>query len=145
MGEVVCNNSASIYIYIYYCGILNIMNTASCNISRLWVDIYHASVPDMGMTVHRNNAPGWKTHNVDGLPLWLMTSRNIKLPVLLALCEWNASVTEGHPSKGLVMRSFDGFFVVSSKAIKQTINIILIWVAPTLMWRHCNLLKLITF
>ena len=66
--------------------------------------------------------------------MWIMitSSNGETFPVLLALYEGNASVTDGFPSQSQVTRSFDVFFDLRLNK-RQTIGALVIWDVITLI------------
>ena len=61
------------------------------------------------------------------------------IAALLALCGGNPSVTGGFPSQRTRNAEHWCFFGVSlNKLFEETTELLVIWDATTLIWRHCN-------
>ena len=60
------------------------------------------------------------------------------LSALLTLCEGNPSVIDGFPSQRASNASCDVFFDILKGTVEQTVQLVVICDAMTLMWCHCN-------
>ena len=64
--------------------------------------------------------------------------------LVAGLCEGNPPLTGGFPHKGPVMRDFNVFFCCKAEqAIEETVELVVIRDAMTLMRRPCNDLSII--